>query len=219
MARFRAFASDDEDESSASEASSSRPPTPPKVAKPVSQPIVFASSSSSSESEEDLADNSDEDSDLDEDELRPLSPHVEDAEAESAAWAQQLDLDSHRVHVMQASLFRVPELAKAHQDEQARLKHRRSPDIHAEPKEIPTRTSFAQPRTQPPARKYIRVASSYSVSASHESAYVDAGLSFGRSFRAGWGPGDKLVHVGGLASSSESSSYVLLLVHSMFFVP
>ncbi len=140
---------------------------------------------------------------MDEDELHHTS-HDEDHD-EPAPWAQQLGLESSRVHVMQATLFRMPELARANATESSNtLKHPRSPNMRAELKEIPQRTSFAQPRTQPPARKYTRVSSSASVAASHEGAYMDAGLSLGRSFRVGWGAGDRLVHVGDLSSSSPS---------------
>lgn len=34
--------------------------------------------------------------------------------------------------------------------------------------------------------------------AGNESAFVDAGLALGRSFRVGWGPSGKLVHLGEL---------------------
>ena len=111
------------------------------------------------------------------------------------------------------------ELAKAHGlDTSTTLKHPRSPNLRAELKEIPPRTSFAQPRTHPPARKYVRVSSSASIAASHEGAFVDQGLSSGRSFRVGWGAGDRLVHVGELSSSSSSYVRVVTFEPSVFVV-
>ncbi|THH11598.1 hypothetical protein EW145_g550 [Phellinidium pouzarii] len=208
MARFRAFTSDSEDESvlSSSSARSSRQPSVPKSAKPAHSSYASSSSSFSRESVEDDSADSEADSIMDEEEAR-RTPDLEEEELnEPTPWAQQLDLEPHRVHVMQTSLFRVPELAKAQQKETLSfLKHRRPSDAHFEPKEVPPRASFAQPRSHPPSRKYVRVASSQSITASYEGVYIDAGLSLGRSFRVGWGPGDKLVHVGEL-SNAESSS-------------
>ncbi|KAI5121845.1 hypothetical protein M0805_003278 [Coniferiporia weirii] len=210
MARFKAFASDSEDGSAASDTSlrSSRRSPVSKPTKPVRQSYASSSSSSSlsSESVEDDSEESEEDSIMDEEELRPSSDGEEEAPDEPAPWAQQLALEPHRVHVMQTSLFRVPEFAKAQQKEAIGfLKHRRPSDAHFEPKEVPPRASFAQPRPQPPARKYVRVASSASVAATHEGIYLDAGLSLGRSFRVGWGPADKLVHVGELSTTASPS--------------
>lgn len=49
-----------------------------------------------------------------------------------------------------------------------------------------------------PSRKYARVDTSDSSVKGTEGAMVDAGLSLGRSFRVGWGPGGTLVHSGRL---------------------
>lgn len=220
MARFKAFASDSEDDNSTSDTSarSARQPSLSKPNKPTRRSPSYTSSSSSSLSSESVegdSDGSEEDSIMDDDELRLSPDGDEDDEGEPAPWAQQLDLEPHRVHVMQTSLFRVPELAKAQQKENSSfLKHRRSSDAHFEPKEVPPRASFAQPRSQPPPRKFVRVASSASIAASHEGVYIDAGLSLGRSFRVGWGPGDRLVHVGELAT--EITSYVTTVLSDVY---
>ena len=47
-----------------------------------------------------------------------------------------------------------------------------------------------------PSRKYARVEAASSLVNGSEDALVDAGLSFGRSFRVGWGPSGSLVHLG-----------------------
>ncbi|EJD03515.1 uncharacterized protein FOMMEDRAFT_83835 [Fomitiporia mediterranea MF3/22] len=126
-------------------------------------------------------------------------------EEEPIPWAKQLNLEPHRVHVMQTSLFRVPELSKPEtKDSFSFLKHQRPSDVHKEP-QTRNRTSFAQPRSKPPPRKYARISLSESVSAKRENMFLDAGLSMGRSFRVGWGPGNKLVHVGQLSSGASSS--------------
>jgi hypothetical protein len=47
-------------------------------------------------------------------------------------------------------------------------------------------------------RKYARVEAASSAVNGSESALVDAGLAFGRSFRVGWGPAGSLVLLGKL---------------------
>ena len=69
------------------------------------------------------------------------------------------------------------------------------------------RTSFAhdiEPVAFRPSCKYARVESSASIVNGAEDAMVDAGLSFGRSFRVGWGPSGNLVHLGQLCGPSST---------------
>ena len=65
------------------------------------------------------------------------------------------------------------------------------------------RASFAynvKPPVFRPTRKYARVEIKSSIVNGHEGTYSDAGLSMGRSFRVGWGPGGQLVHPGSICS-------------------
>ncbi|KIL64129.1 hypothetical protein M378DRAFT_198555, partial [Amanita muscaria Koide BX008] len=122
-------------------------------------------------------------------------------------WAQQVGVDSQRMHVMQTSLFRMPEeaatLKVVHQPPPARStirkpisslnrKHSRDSEgdgLRGEPRE---RASFAhdiEPAPYRPFRKFARVDGTSSAATGHEGAFFDAGLAFGRSFRVGWGPG------------------------------
>lgn len=216
MARFRAFASDDDDDASSVSSHHETPKKPPQklAVRPFAMP-TSSSSSSSSEGEDHDADDSEDDSVMDERELQQSFDRddEEDDKDESVPWPQQLNLEPQRVHVMQTSLFRMPELASSQVvQSSSQLKHPRSPDVTFELKEFPQRPSFAQPRVQPPSRKYIRVASASSVSKSHEGAFVDAGLSFGRSFRVGWGPGGRLVHLGGIGRPTNSCVDILPLI-------
>ncbi|KAK2461179.1 hypothetical protein APHAL10511_006706 [Amanita phalloides] len=127
-------------------------------------------------------------------------------------WAQQIGVDAQRMHVMQTSLFRMPEEAAALKALNEPLpsrpvvrkailnrKHSRDSEgdgMRGEPRE---RASFAHdidPAPYKPFQKYARVEGSSSIATRHEGAFFDAGLAFGRSFRVGWGPGGSLVHVG-----------------------
>ncbi|KAI0066823.1 hypothetical protein BV25DRAFT_1819933 [Artomyces pyxidatus] len=134
--------------------------------------------------------------------------------------ARQIGLDEHKLHLMQASLFRVPEEAAAlrqfneetpgrfHLAQSLNRKHSR--DSEGDGLRIPVqeRASFAHDvEAIPfrPSRKYARVDISASAVTGTEGAVVDAGLSLGRSFRVGWGPGGTLVHLGQLCSPSSSS--------------
>jgi nuclear pore complex protein Nup98-Nup96 len=70
------------------------------------------------------------------------------------------------------------------------------------------RPSFAHDIDLPvlrPSRKYARVNIKSSIANGTEAAYTDAGLSMGRSFRVGWGPGGQLVHLGSLCGSASTS--------------
>ena len=73
--------------------------------------------------------------------------------------------------------------------------------------QILQRASFAhdiEPSPYRPWRKYARVESSALTITGCEGALIDAGLSMGRSFRVGWGPGGTLVHLGKLCSPFTS---------------
>ncbi|KAF5389513.1 hypothetical protein D9757_004196 [Collybiopsis confluens] len=126
-------------------------------------------------------------------------------------------VDSQRMHVMQTSLFRMPEEAAAlkamNEIADASLrgpaltlrKHGRESDGDIQSRD--SRPSFAkdvQPTLARPTRKYTRVDSAMSVTNGAENAIGDAGLSFGRSFRVGWGPGGVLVR------ASSTGTTVLL---------
>ncbi|KAJ4000271.1 nuclear protein 96-domain-containing protein [Lentinula boryana] len=123
-----------------------------------------------------------------------------------AARAQIGRVDSQRMHVMQTSLFRMPEEAAAlkamNQIADSSLR-RPTPTLRKHGRESDgdirswdKRPSFAkdvQPTLTRPTRKYTRVDSTMSVTNGAEGALADAGLSMGRSFRIGWGPGGVLV--------------------------
>ncbi|EIW55247.1 uncharacterized protein TRAVEDRAFT_130647 [Trametes versicolor FP-101664 SS1] len=140
-------------------------------------------------------------------------------------WAREIGVDPQKMHVMQTSLFRMPEeerALKALNQPQSRKrlllpstlsrKHSRDSEGEGYRADSRQRASFAhdiEPEPYHPSRKYSRVESSASAFSGYEHAYIDAGLSFGRSFRVGWGPGGTLVHLGelcGPASSSKSSA-------------
>ncbi|KAF9010120.1 nuclear protein 96-domain-containing protein [Cyathus striatus] len=138
-------------------------------------------------------------------------------------WAQRVGVDPQKMHVMQASLFRLPEEAavlkalnepkKSPLSARANLraplqalnrKHSRDSDGDGLRFESQERASFGhdiQPPLHKPSRKYARVEISSSVVNHNEGAYVDAGLAMGRSFRVGWGPGGTLAHLGTICGS------------------
>ncbi|KAJ7224496.1 nuclear protein 96-domain-containing protein [Mycena pura] len=135
-------------------------------------------------------------------------------------WAQQVGVDAQKMHVMQTSLFRVPEEAAAMRaaEKSARAhlqvplalnrKHSRDSDGDGLRFEANQRQSFAhniEPPACRPTRKYARVESSESAVVGNEGALVDAGLAFGRSFRVGWGPRGTLVHSGTLCAPFTST--------------
>ncbi|KAL5494856.1 hypothetical protein ACEPAI_318 [Sanghuangporus weigelae] len=214
MARFRAFFEESDEEGSSS-SSSPRSPRQSKSksanGKPLHQPSYAAPGSTDSSTEDSGDDESyaaGEDvgsTDVSEEDESTQGEEV--GEEEATAWAKQLNLEPHKVNVMQTSLFRIPDIEKVTTKDNFTFLRRRLPsDIISEKKASRTRTSFAQPRSQPPPRKYVRVSLDESVSATHANVYIDAGLSMGRSFRVGWGPGNKLVHVGTVISPESSPS-------------
>ncbi|KDQ58796.1 hypothetical protein JAAARDRAFT_34652 [Jaapia argillacea MUCL 33604] len=123
-------------------------------------------------------------------------------------WAQKIGVDAQKMHVMQTSMFRMPEEAAALkalsvQPAIPKVVFPTLPRKHNRESEggVRERTSFAQDLESVPfrpTRKYARVDISASVVAGSEGALLDAGLSMGRSFRVGWGPGGTLVHLGRL---------------------
>ncbi|KAI0631003.1 nuclear protein 96-domain-containing protein [Trametes polyzona] len=149
-------------------------------------------------------------------------------------WAREIGVDPQKMHVMQTSLFRMPEEEKAlkalNQPQPRRKllltgghnlsrKHSRDSDGEGIRADSRQRASFAhdiEPEPYRPSRKYARVDTSASAFAGHEHAYIDAGLAFGRSFRVGWGPGGTLVHLGdlcgptGTPKSSANASVIKL---------
>ncbi|TEB34188.1 hypothetical protein FA13DRAFT_1729669 [Coprinellus micaceus] len=157
----------------------------------------------------------------------PSSPAAEPRPTSNIIpWARHVGVDAQKMHVMQTSLFRMPEEAAAlkalnNQPPKGKTvaglkvhrKHSRDSEtgdgLRGDSRE---RASFAhdiEPALIRPSRKYARVDVASSISKDKEGAYVDAGLAFGRSFRVGWGPGGKLAHSGaicGLSASSPSSS-------------
>ncbi|KAG6334962.1 hypothetical protein ID866_4118 [Astraeus odoratus] len=151
-------------------------------------------------------------------------------------WAQSVGVDVQKMHVMQTSLFRMPEEAAALQamTRQTRPRFRLSPGINrkhsrdsvAEGRlDSQERASFAHDVDPPiyrPSRKYARVEISASAVAGNENALVDAGLTLGRSFRIGWGPGGTLAHLGQLCGPSgqaktSANSSVLTQTPAPFF--
>ncbi|KAJ6615151.1 nuclear protein 96-domain-containing protein [Mycena sp. CBHHK59/15] len=222
MARFRAYTSD----SSSDESSSEDEKIPEAAPEPPEEDSDDESSSSVS-------------SDLREEDLitrrRPRNALVEDENGDIQyahevsrprvdptliPWAQHIGVDAQKMHVMQTSLFRVPEEAAAIRamekptrphlqvPQSLNRKHSRDSDGDGLRFESKERASFAhdiEPPSYRPSRKYARVESSESAVKGHEAALVDAGLSFGRSFRVGWGPGGTLVHPGTLCAPSTSS--------------
>ncbi|KAJ7636026.1 nuclear protein 96-domain-containing protein [Mycena polygramma] len=221
MARFRAYTSDS---SSDDEPLSEEEKIPEEAPELPEEDSDDDSSSSTS-------------SDLREEELitrpRPRNGLVEDengdiqyahevsrprADPTLIPWAQHIGVDAQKMHVMQTSLFRVPEEAAAMRaaENSARAhlqvpqplnrKHSRDSDGDGLRFESKERASFAhdiEPAYRP-SRKYARVESSESAVTGNEAALVDAGLAFGRSFRVGWGPDGTLVHLGSLCAPSTS---------------
>ncbi|KAG6908251.1 hypothetical protein DXG01_005585 [Tephrocybe rancida] len=139
------------------------------------------------------------------------------------SWAQHVGVDAQKMHVMQTSLFRLPEEAAAlkalNQPQSSRAglrvplqplnrKHSRDSDgdgLRTDSRERPSFAHDIEPPVYRPSRKYARVESSESAVQGGEGAYFDAGLAFGRSFRVGWGPGGTLVHLGSLCGPSTTT--------------
>ncbi|KAJ7746928.1 nuclear protein 96-domain-containing protein [Mycena maculata] len=219
MARFRAYTSDSSDDEPSSD--EEKIPEDPQELPEGDSDDESASSVSSDLREEDLVTRP-----------RPWNGFVEDengdivyahevsrprADPTLIPWAQHVGVDAQKMHVMQTSLFRVPEEAAAMRaiEKPGRLhlqvpqslnrKHSRDSDGDGLRFESKERASFAHDIESPvyrPSRKYARVESSESAITGHEAALVDAGLAFGRSFRVGWGPGGILVHPGTLCAPS-----------------
>ncbi|KAJ7074900.1 nuclear protein 96-domain-containing protein [Mycena belliarum] len=220
MARFRAYTSDS---SSDDEPSSDQEKIPEDVPELPDEESDDESSSSASSDlrEEELVTRPRARNGLVEDEFGEIQYAHEIPRPRSdptlIPWAQHVGVDAQKMHVMQTSLFRVPEEAavmKAAErpprvylkvPQPLNRKHSRDSDGDGLRVESKERTSFAHDIELPayrPSRKYARVESSESAVTGNESALVDAGLAFGRSFRVGWGPGGTLVHPGMLCAPS-----------------
>ncbi|KAF8137470.1 nuclear protein 96-domain-containing protein [Boletus edulis] len=134
-----------------------------------------------------------------------------------ASWAGRVGIDAQKMHVMQTSLFRMPEEAAALQavNQPIRPRFKLSPTVsrkHSRDSvgdgrlDSQERVSFAHDIDHPvyrPSRKYARVDISASAVAGNEGALADAGLALGRSFRVGWSSGGNLVHLGQLCGPSS----------------
>ncbi|EDR08209.1 uncharacterized protein LACBIDRAFT_297625 [Laccaria bicolor S238N-H82] len=142
-------------------------------------------------------------------------------------WAQQIGVDAQKMHVMQTSLFRMPEAAalralnqptRPQQTTRQNLvlpaqslnrKHSRDSDGDGLRFDSRERASFAhdiEPPLYRPSRKYARVEINSSIANGKEGIYVDAGLAMGRSFRVGWGPGGTLLHLGSICGPLSTSA-------------
>ncbi|KAF8517736.1 nuclear protein 96-domain-containing protein [Hysterangium stoloniferum] len=171
-------------------------------------------------------------SDEDEDEAAGRHPRRNgNSTTAPAPWPAQIGLEPHRIHVMQTSLFRMPEEQAAftagkqkipstsklkpreHAEKllnaSAKLarKHSRGSEGGGDSMRVDKaeRASFddhsVDPEPYRPARKVARVQSGQSICVGQDGAYVDAGLAFGRSFRVSWGPDGQLARICGLSSS------------------
>ncbi|KAF9460038.1 nuclear protein 96-domain-containing protein [Collybia nuda] len=250
MARFRAYTSDSSDEGSSSEPEAQELHVDEEEEEDESDQESTGASSSSDMQEDELFTSpsrpykrpnrnalvEDEDGEIRyahevEDDQR-LSVRVSPASSSSPPpprnrgdptmipWAQHVGVDAQKMHVMQTSLFRMPEEAAAlkamNQQTKPNLrvplqslsrKHSRDSDgdgLRFEPRERPSFAHNIDPPAYRPSRKYARVESSESAVHGNEGVVVDAGLALGRSFRVGWGPGGTLVHLGKLCGPSST---------------
>ncbi|KAF8895957.1 nuclear protein 96-domain-containing protein [Mucidula mucida] len=219
MARFRAYSSDESDDDEQQDDN-------------VSEENPF---DADEEPEQESSEDEQEDSDMHEDELMPVrnkTALVQDDDGdydvimpqrEPSLPPQMAALDAQRIRVMQTSLFRMPEEAEnmramMNMPEQRALrvlqphlnrKHSRDSDGDGMRVDARERASFAHdigPPAYRPSRKYARVSTTSSVFQGHDEVSVDAGLSFGRSFRVGWGPGGIIAHLGALTAPSTKSA-------------
>ncbi|KAG9313450.1 nuclear protein 96-domain-containing protein, partial [Chiua virens] len=142
-----------------------------------------------------------------------------------ASWVGRAGMDPQKMHVMQTSLFRMPEEAAVLQalNQPARQRFKLSPTVsrkHSRDSvgdarfDSQERMSFAHDIDHPvyrPSRKYSRVDISSSAVAGNEGALADAGLALGHSFRIGWSSGiilllrDRLLTPYGSRTSANSS--------------
>lgn len=234
MTRFRAYVSDSEDESLSEDPSEHAQDAGSEAGSSANQHDVPSKrATAESDAETDHQGNA-----TDEDLPRaasasPPPPNGKPTDPTLVPWARDIGVDRQRMHVMQTSLFRVPEEEEALKSISqpnlrpsakrlnlptgATRKHGRDSDGEGVRADSRTRSSFAQniePAPFRPSRKYARVESSASAFTGHEEVFIDSGLSQGRSFRVGWGPGGQLVHLGkicgvrGSSSSTANSSVV-----------
>ncbi|KAI0318527.1 nuclear protein 96-domain-containing protein [Amylostereum chailletii] len=199
MARFTALTSDTSDDDG--EQPSSQAPDPHELDADESDNASSSGSSSSSP-----------------------PPNARRRDASVIPWAQHVGVDAHKLHVMQASLFRAPEeattLRELVEDKPSRKqlslapmktvvrKHSRDSEGDGMRIVAEERASFAHDVDDVPfrpSRKYARVETASSLVKGAEDALVDAGLALGRSFRVGWGPSASLVHLGQLCGPTGNS--------------
>ncbi|THH28963.1 hypothetical protein EUX98_g5225 [Antrodiella citrinella] len=231
MARFRAYASESEDEhGSASE--SAEVEVQEQKSNGVYGAVESEDSGMGTEEEYHPSDGMDEDEDAereDEEDFQDSSPQPEPratiGDPTIIPWARGAGVDPHRIHVMQSAFFRVPEEARAMREVEEHVKarsvkklalsntlnrkHSRDSDGDGLRADSVQRRSFAhdmEPLPYRPSRKYARVGNAASAVSGNENALIDAGLTMGRSFRVGWGPGGTLAHLGHLCGPADSSS-------------
>ncbi|EIW78425.1 hypothetical protein CONPUDRAFT_156410 [Coniophora puteana RWD-64-598 SS2] len=155
-------------------------------------------------------------------------------------WARHVGVDAQKMHVMQTSLFHMPQEAALLKDmnrpnrprfqlsSSVARKHSRDSDGDGLRVDSRERSSFAHdidPSPIRPTRKFSRVDIADSAVLGTEGAIVDAGLASGRSFQVSWGPRASLAHLGQLCgphgetsvsanSSTVSVTSIPLIPHS-----
>ncbi|KAI0696840.1 nuclear protein 96-domain-containing protein [Cytidiella melzeri] len=233
MTRFRAYATDSDEEGSSSDASilveQILPAAGPSTNRATGRPRQPPSNSGDSDLYTDLHE---QDAGSESDSPPPNTSRLTDQTL--IPWARQVGVDRQKMLVMQSALFRAPEEEAAMRDisRQQPPKHRllappaisrkhsrdsEGEGLRADSRQRPSFAHDIDPAPFRPSRKYARVESSASAVAGHEGALIDCGLSFGRSFRVGWGPGGTLAHLGSLCapwnnSTSTANSSVVTIV-------
>ncbi|KAF9055178.1 hypothetical protein BDZ89DRAFT_1055784 [Hymenopellis radicata] len=227
MARFRAYSSDESDDDDQPQDDNVSEENPFDADADM-EDEAEQESSEDSDHEEDQ-----EHSDMHQDELMPLrnkTALVEDDGGDYDLVTPQREpslppqmgaaLDAQRIRVMQTSLFRMPEEAEnmramMNMPEQRSLRvlhpnlnRKHSRDSEGDGMRVDAREvrDLVYSVCIPPSRKYARVSTTSSVFKGHDEVSVDAGLSFGRSFRVGWGPGGIIAHLGALTAPSNKSA-------------
>ncbi|CAA7267293.1 unnamed protein product [Cyclocybe aegerita] len=158
----------------------------------------------------------------------PITRPIAHGDPTIIPWAQHVGVDAQKMHVMQTSLFRMPEEAAAlkamnqppkakgpairldlgSKGQSVNRKHSRDSDGEGLRMDSRERASFAHDIDPPifhPSRKYARVEITSSIANGNEGSYFDAGLALGRSFRVSWGPGGQLLHFGSICSPTSTS--------------
>ncbi|GJE85205.1 Nup96 domain-containing protein [Phanerochaete sordida] len=244
MARFRAYYSDSDEESrsddvidveQAEENGSSEPGSSLQHEELSGRRRLGAAESDVYSDEEEVGD---QDLPSRESSISPQPASARPSDPTLIPWARELGVDRQKMHVMQTSLFRVPEEEAALKSisqqpaptSSKRLtlrpsltrKHSRDSDGDGLRADSRQRASFAQdidPAPFKPTRKYARVESSASEFSGHEEAFIDSGLALGRSFNVTWGPGGRMAHLGSLCipygTPSTSAATSILHISSL----